>query len=99
MAVFWFDCNSIPYTAVAVFNISNSTVLIVIGMIVFSIVMGTHETVMRSAIADITRLVNVVPVMEYLIPVMVWLCWRSNIDGFALRYEYDRDYNCFHLYY
>ena len=35
-------------------TLSNSTVLIVIGMIVFGIVMGTHETVMRSAIADIT---------------------------------------------
>lgn len=36
------------------FTLSNSTVLIIIGMIVFGIVMGTHETVMRSAIADIT---------------------------------------------
>jgi len=35
-------------------TLSNSAVLIVIGMIVFGIVMGTHETVMRSAIADIT---------------------------------------------
>jgi len=35
-------------------TLSNSTVLIAIGMIVFGIVMGTHETVMRSAIADIT---------------------------------------------
>ncbi|CCQ95529.1 Major facilitator superfamily MFS_1 [[Clostridium] ultunense Esp] len=37
-----------------IFTLSNSTILIVIGMIVFGIVMGTHETVMRSAIADIT---------------------------------------------
>jgi len=36
------------------FALSSSTTLIVIGMIVFGIVMGTHETVMRSAIADIT---------------------------------------------
>lgn len=35
-------------------TLSNSTILIVIGMIIFGIVMGTHETVMRSAIADIT---------------------------------------------
>ncbi|ADL41743.1 major facilitator superfamily MFS_1 [Caldicellulosiruptor obsidiansis OB47] len=35
-------------------TLSNSAVLIVIGMIIFGIVMGTHETVMRSAIADIT---------------------------------------------
>jgi len=35
-------------------TLSNSTALIVIGMIVFGMVMGTHETVMRSAIADIT---------------------------------------------
>lgn len=37
-----------------VLTLSNSTTLIVIGMIIFGIVMGTHETVMRSAIADIT---------------------------------------------
>lgn len=35
-------------------TLSNSTALIVIGMTVFGIVLGTHETVMRSAIADIT---------------------------------------------
>ncbi len=35
-------------------TLSNSTVLIIIGMAVFGIVMGTHETIMRSAIADIT---------------------------------------------
>lgn len=37
-----------------ILTLSHSTTLIVIGMIVFGIVMGTHETVMRSAIADIT---------------------------------------------
>lgn len=37
-----------------VLTLSNSTTLIVIGMLFFGIVMGTHETVMRSAIADIT---------------------------------------------
>ncbi|BAF58947.1 hypothetical transmembrane transport protein [Pelotomaculum thermopropionicum SI] len=35
-------------------TLSGSTALIVVGMVVFGIVMGTHETVMRSAIADIT---------------------------------------------
>jgi MFS family permease len=35
-------------------TLSNSTVLIIIGMAVFGIVMGAHETIMRSAIADIT---------------------------------------------
>lgn len=35
-------------------TLSNSTVLIVIGMIVYGVVIGVHETVMRSAIADIT---------------------------------------------
>jgi len=35
-------------------TLSHSTTLIVIGMILFGIVMGTHETIMRSAIADIT---------------------------------------------
>jgi len=34
-------------------TLSNSTALVVIGMAVFGVVMGTHETVMRSAIADI----------------------------------------------
>lgn len=34
--------------------IGSSTLLIVIGMAIFGIVMGTHETVMRSAVADIT---------------------------------------------
>lgn len=37
-----------------VLTLSSSTVLIVIGMILFGIIMGAHETVMRSAIADIT---------------------------------------------
>ncbi|MEL7565758.1 MAG: MFS transporter [Dehalobacterium sp.] len=35
-------------------TMSNSPTLIVIGMVAFGIVMGTHETIMRSAIADIT---------------------------------------------
>lgn len=34
--------------------LSNSTTLIVLGMMLFGIIMGTHETIMRSAIADIT---------------------------------------------
>lgn len=37
-----------------VFTISNSALPVVIGMIIFGIIMGTHETIMRSAIADIT---------------------------------------------
>ena len=36
------------------FTLSTSTSLIVIGMVLFGLVMGTHETIMRSAIADIT---------------------------------------------
>jgi len=35
-------------------TLSRSTALIVMGMAVFGVVMGTHETIMRSAIADIT---------------------------------------------
>ena len=35
-------------------TLSNSIPLIIAGMVVFGIVMGTHETIMRSAIADIT---------------------------------------------
>jgi MFS family permease len=35
-------------------TLSHSTILIVAGMILFGIIMGTHETIMRSAIADIT---------------------------------------------
>ncbi len=34
--------------------LSTSSTMIIIGMIIFGIVMGTHETIMRSAIADIT---------------------------------------------
>ncbi|MFA7099570.1 MAG: MFS transporter [Eubacteriales bacterium] len=47
---------AIPFITILlpILTLSNSTTLIVIGMIVFGIVMGTHETVMRSAIADIT---------------------------------------------
>ncbi|MDW7670520.1 MAG: MFS transporter [Bacillota bacterium] len=37
-----------------VLTLSHSPTLIVLGMVVFGMVMGTHETVMRSAIADIT---------------------------------------------
>lgn len=37
-----------------VLTLSTSTVLIVVGMILFGIIIGAHETVMRSAIADIT---------------------------------------------
>ncbi|MDN5378531.1 MAG: hypothetical protein PWQ76_786 [Clostridiales bacterium] len=37
-----------------VLTLSHSAILIAIGMIVFGIVMGIHETVMRSAIADVT---------------------------------------------
>lgn len=49
---------AIPFSTMLlpVLTLSNSTSLIVIEMIVFGIVMGTHETVMRSAIADITPL-------------------------------------------
>ena len=35
-------------------TMGSSTLLIIIGMVIFGIVMGTHETIMRSAIADIT---------------------------------------------
>lgn len=38
----------LPFT-----TISGSTALIVTGMVIFGVVMGTHETIMRSAIADI----------------------------------------------
>ncbi len=40
--------------ALPLLTLSNSTTLIIIGMMLFGIVMGTHETIMRSAIADIT---------------------------------------------
>lgn len=47
---------AIPFISLLlpILTLSNSVVLIVIGMVVFGIVMGTHETIMRSAIADIT---------------------------------------------
>lgn len=35
-------------------TMSYSITLIVIGMVIFGVVMGTHETIMRSAVADIT---------------------------------------------
>jgi MFS family permease len=37
-----------------VLTLGHSSVLIVIGMVFFGIIMGIHETVMRSAIADVT---------------------------------------------
>lgn len=37
-----------------ILTLSDSTTSIIIGMIIFGIIMGTHETIMRSAIADIT---------------------------------------------
>ncbi len=37
-----------------ILTLSHSTALIVSGMIVFGVIMGIHETVMRSAIADVT---------------------------------------------
>ena len=46
----------IPFITILIpfLTMSNSTTLVVMGMMLFGIVMGTHETVMRSAIADIT---------------------------------------------
>lgn len=46
----------IPFITILlpIFTLSYSKTLIVIGIIIFGIVMGTHETIMRSAIADIT---------------------------------------------
>ena len=35
-------------------TMSHSTIMIILGMVIFGIVMGTHETIMRSAVADIT---------------------------------------------
>ena len=35
-------------------TLSNSTTFIIMGMLFFGIIMGMHETIMRSAIADIT---------------------------------------------
>ena len=45
----------IPFITVLLpfLTLSYSTTLIIIGMVIFGIVMGTHETIMRSAIADI----------------------------------------------
>ena len=45
----------IPFLSVVlpIFTLSNSKALVIIGMIVFGIIMGVHETIMRSAIADI----------------------------------------------
>ncbi len=37
-----------------ILTLSKSGILIVMGMVAFGIVMGTHETIMRSAISDIT---------------------------------------------
>jgi MFS family permease len=36
------------------FTLTENKTLIIIGMILFGIIMGTHETIMRSAISDIT---------------------------------------------
>ncbi len=65
-------------------TISNSTTLIIIGMAAFGIVMGTHEAIMRSAIADITLLISVGLVMEYLTPVTDLLFSESCAYGLAL---------------
>jgi len=45
----------IPFITVLLpfLTLSYSTTLIITGMVIFGIVMGTHETIMRSAIADI----------------------------------------------
>ncbi len=45
----------IPFLSVAlpIFTLSNSEGLVIAGMVVFGIIMGVHETIMRSAIADI----------------------------------------------
>ena len=45
----------IPFNTVLLpfLTLSYSTTLIITGMVIFGIVMGTHETIMRSAIADI----------------------------------------------
>ncbi len=37
-----------------ILTLSNSTALIITGMMIFGIIMGIHETIMRSTIADIT---------------------------------------------
>ena len=36
------------------FTLSNSRSAVIVGMMIFGIVMGTHETIMRSAISDIS---------------------------------------------
>ncbi len=47
---------SIPFITLLLplLTMSSSILLIVNGMVIFGVVMGTHETIMRSAIADIT---------------------------------------------
>jgi MFS family permease len=47
---------AIPFTTLLLpfLTLSRSPILVIIGMIAFGIVIGTHETIMRSAIADIT---------------------------------------------
>ncbi len=47
---------AIPFVTILlpILSLSHSRFLIIIGMMIFGIIMGTHETVMRSAIADIT---------------------------------------------
>lgn len=47
---------AIPVTTLLLplLTLSHTTTLIIIGMMIFGMVMGTHETIMRSAIADIT---------------------------------------------
>lgn len=37
-----------------IFTLSNSRSAVIVGMVIFGIVMGTHETIMRSAISDIS---------------------------------------------
>ncbi len=46
---------AIPFLSIIlpIFTLTDSKVLVIIGMIVFGIIMGVHETIMRSAIADI----------------------------------------------
>jgi predicted MFS family arabinose efflux permease len=47
---------AIPFVTILlpILSLGHSRLLIVIGMVIFGTIMGTHETVMRSAIADIT---------------------------------------------
>ncbi|TJX60120.1 MFS transporter [Soehngenia saccharolytica] len=46
---------AIPFLSIIlpIFALTDSKVLVFIGMVVFGIIMGVHETIMRSAIADI----------------------------------------------